>query len=108
MRFSDVGIRALRSGFGVFRGVGGSLEDLDELNKSARRVGLTYGYLEGEYAFSNFTALIARGVIGLRDDGVSTGAQAMIRLGSDRGHQSTDWRGSPGWNRPSWPSPNSS
>ncbi len=85
MRFSDVGIRALRSGFGVFRGVGGSLEDLDELDKSARRVGLTYGYLEGEYAFSNFTALIARGVIGLRDDGVSTGAQAMIRLGSDRG-----------------------
>ncbi len=85
MRFSDVGIRALRSGFGVFRGVGGSLEDLDELNKSARRVGLTYGYLEGEYAFSSFTALIARGVIGLRDDGVSTGAQAMIRLGSDRG-----------------------
>ncbi len=84
MRFGDVGIRALRSGFGVFRGVGGSLEELDELNKSARRVGLSYGYLEGEYAVTDFTAIIARGVVGLRDDGVTTGAQAMLRLGSDR------------------------
>lgn len=84
MRFQDEGVRALRTGFGVFRGVGGSLEDLDELGKSARRVGLTYGYLEGEYAFSDFTALILRGVIGLRDDGVAGGAQAHVRLGSDK------------------------
>ncbi|MEZ4223385.1 MAG: hypothetical protein R3B13_20735 [Polyangiaceae bacterium] len=85
MRIGDDGLRALRSGFGVFRGVGGSLEDLDELGKSARRVGLTYGYLEAEYAFTDFTALSLRGIVGLRDDGVAGGAQALIRLGSDRG-----------------------
>ncbi len=83
MRFQDEGIRALRTGFGVFRGVGGSLEELDELGKGARRVGLTYGYLEGEFAFSDFTALIVRGVIGLRDKGIAGGAQAHLRLGSD-------------------------
>lgn len=84
LRLSDVGVRALRSGFGVFRGVGGSLEELDEQHKSGRRVGLTYGYLEGEYAFTSFTALVVRGVIGLRDDGVAGGAQALVRIGNDK------------------------
>jgi hypothetical protein len=84
MRFRDEGVRALRTGAGVYRGVGGSLEELDTQNKSGRLVGLTYGYLEGEYAFTQFTALVARGVIGLRDDGVSGGAQAFVRLGNDK------------------------
>jgi hypothetical protein len=84
MRFNEEGVRALRTGFGVFRGVGGSLEELDEQGKSGRKVGLTYGYLEGEYAFSSFTALVVRGVVGLRDDGVAGGAQGLIRLGSDK------------------------
>jgi len=84
MRFNDVGLRALRTGFGVFRGVGGSLHELDEQKKSARRVGLTYGYLEAEYAVTSFTALIGRGVIGLRDDGVAGGAQALVRIGNDK------------------------
>ena len=84
MRFGDTGLRALRTGFGVYRGVGGSLEDLDELDKSARRVGLTYGYLETELAFSSFTALVLRGVIGLKDKGVDGGAQALVRLGNDK------------------------
>ncbi|MCA9594895.1 MAG: hypothetical protein KC776_16355 [Myxococcales bacterium] len=84
MRFDDEGVRALRTGFGVFRGVGGSLEELDEQGKSGRKVGLTYGYLEGEYAFSSFTALVVRGVVGLKDDGVAGGAQGLVRLGSDK------------------------
>lgn len=84
MRFRDEGIRALRTGFGVYRGVGGSLEELDELDKSGRKVGLTYGYLEGEYAFTSFTALVLRGVIGLRDDGVAGGTQALVRIGHDK------------------------
>ncbi len=84
MRFNEEGVRALRTGFGVFRGVGGSLEELDEQGKGGRKVGLTYGYLEGEYAFSSFTALVVRGVVGLRDDGIAGGAQGLIRLGSDK------------------------
>lgn len=84
VRLADEGLRALRTGFGVFRGVGGSIEELDEQKKSARRVGLTYGYLETEIAFSSFTALIVRGVIGLRDDGVAGGAQTLVRIGNDK------------------------
>ncbi len=85
MRFQDEGLRALRTGFGVYRGVGGSLEELDQENKSGRRVGLTYGYVETEYAFTNFTALVLRGIVGLKDRGVAGGAQALVRLGSDKG-----------------------
>jgi hypothetical protein len=84
MRLDDTGIRAVRTGFGVFRGVGGSLRELDELGLSGRRVGLTYGYLEGEFGVSHFTGIIARVVVGLEDDGVSGGAQALLRLGNDR------------------------
>ncbi|HEX2877268.1 MAG TPA: hypothetical protein VHP33_38730 [Polyangiaceae bacterium] len=84
MRLNDQGIRAIRTGFGVFRGVGGSLRELDTLKLGGRAVGLTYGYLEGEYGISHFTGIIARVVVGLEDDGVSGGAQALLRLGNDR------------------------
>lgn len=84
MRLNDQGIRAIRTGFGVFRGVGGSLRELDTLKLQGRAVGLTYGYLEGEYGISHFTGIIARVVVGLEDNGVSGGAQALLRLGNDR------------------------
>ncbi|MEO8183708.1 MAG: hypothetical protein ABI895_33165 [Deltaproteobacteria bacterium] len=84
LRLNDVGLRALRSGFGVYRGVGGTLVDLDELGKSARQVGLTYGYLEAEYAVVEGFSVIARTLLGLYADGVSGGLQAQIRIGSDR------------------------
>ena len=84
MRLDDIGIRAVRTGFGVFRGVGGSLRELDQLKLDGRAVGLTYGYLEGEFGVSHFTGIIARVVVGLEDNGVSGGAQALLRLGNDR------------------------
>jgi hypothetical protein len=84
MRFDDVGLRAARTGFGVYRGTGGSLEELDQQKVSGRSVGLTYGYLEGEFGISHFTSIIGRLVIGLEDDGVNGGAQALLRLGNDR------------------------
>jgi hypothetical protein len=84
MRLEDIGIRAVRTGFGVFRGVGGSLRELDEQKLGGRSVGLTYGYLEGEFGVSHFTGIIARVVVGLEDAGVSGGAQALLRLGNDR------------------------
>ncbi len=79
----DVGVRAVRSGFGVFRGAGGTIEDLDVNGRAPRRIGLTYGYLEVEIGASDFVSLIARGVVGLRDEGTSGGGQGMIRLGND-------------------------
>jgi hypothetical protein len=84
MRLSDKGIRAVRTGFGVLRGVGGSLRELDELGLGGRAVGLTYGYLEGEFGASHFTSFITRLVIGLEDEGVAGGAQLLLRLGNDR------------------------
>jgi hypothetical protein len=83
LRLRDTGLRALRSGFGVYRGVGGTLVDLDELGKSPRKVGLTYGYLEAEYAFRENISLIARTVLGLDANGVSGGLQGHLRIGSD-------------------------
>jgi len=84
MRFGDVGVRAVRSGFGVYRGAGGSLRDLDELGKEPRATGLTYGYLEGEFGASDFVSFVGRGVVGVKDDGRSGGAQLLLRIGNDR------------------------
>jgi hypothetical protein len=84
LRLNDVGLRALRSGFGVYRGVGGTLADLDDLGKSARAIGLTYGYIEAEYATDQSFAFIARTLLGLDDNGVNGGLQAHVRIGSDR------------------------
>lgn len=83
-RINDVGFRAVRSGFGVYRGKGGSIDELDKLNLSPRSVGLTYGYLEGEYAFVSIFSIAFRGVVGLRDEGVSGGGQGFLRIGNDR------------------------
>jgi hypothetical protein len=84
LRFRDTGVRALRSGFGVYRGVGGTLRELDELDYAPRKVGLTYGYLEGELGATPRFSIIARLAVGLLDDGVGGGAQALVRIGSDR------------------------
>lgn len=84
MRFGDVGVRAVRSGFGVYRGKGGSIADLDERNAVPRGVGLSYGYLEGEFGIDAFWAIVARGIVGLGNDGVQGGGQAFLRIGNDK------------------------
>ncbi len=83
MRYGDVGVRALRTGFGVFRGVGGSVEDLDVKNLKPREVGLTYGYLESEFGIVNAFSVIGRLAVGLDEDGVAGGGQILLRIGSD-------------------------
>jgi hypothetical protein len=82
-RLRDVGIRAVRSGFGVLRGKGGTLQDLDQLNLPPKDVGLTYGYVETEVGVSPNYGLIARPILGLREGGVTGGAQAFLRVGND-------------------------
>lgn len=84
MRLGDTGVRAVRTGFGVYRGVGGGVAELDELGKDGRKIGLTYGYLEGEFAASAKFSVIGRLAVGLLEDGVSGGAQGLIRIGNDR------------------------
>jgi hypothetical protein len=84
LRYGDKGVRAVRSGFGVYRGVGGSVFELDSLGRTPRRVGLTYGYLEGEFAPSRVVGLIARLAFGLAEDGVNSGGQFFVRLGNDQ------------------------
>jgi hypothetical protein len=82
-RLHDQGIRAVRSGFGVLRGQGGSLRDLDELGKPPTAVGLTYGYVEGEVTLSPSYSLIVRPILGLRESGITGGAQGFVRIGND-------------------------
>jgi hypothetical protein len=82
-RLGDEGIRAVRSGFGVLRGKGGSLEELDVLRHDPKGVGLTYGYIEGEIGITPGYGLIARPIIGLREGGVVGGAQGFVRIGND-------------------------
>lgn len=85
MRYGDTGVRAVRMGFGVYRGVGGSIRELDELDLEGRSVGLTYGYLEGELGIVRAFSLGGRLAVGLLDDGVSGGGQLLLRIGSDQG-----------------------
>jgi len=85
MRFGDTGVRALRAGFGVYRGVGGSIDELDVQHLAGRSVGLTYGYLETELGLTRSFSLLGRLAIGLLDDGIAGGGQMLLRIGSDRG-----------------------
>jgi hypothetical protein len=84
LRYDDVGVRALRTGFGVYRGRGGSLKDLDVNNLEGRPVGLTYGYLETEIGAHRLFSIIGRLAIGLQDVGVTGGGQVIFRIGSDK------------------------
>lgn len=81
-RLGDIGVRAVRSGFGVLRGKGGPLGVLDA-GGAPTDVGLTYGYVEAEFGITPIYGLIARPIIGLRDDGVAGGAQGFLRIGND-------------------------
>ncbi|MBI4956455.1 MAG: hypothetical protein HY908_30840 [Myxococcales bacterium] len=85
LRYDDTGFRALRSGFGVYRGIGGSIEELDELGLEGRSIGLTYGYLELEVGFHELFGASARAILGLRDAGVGGGGQLALRIGRDLG-----------------------
>jgi hypothetical protein len=83
VRYGDIGVRALRLGFGVLRGVGGSVHELDVEMLAPRKVGLTYGYLEAEFGFVRIFSVIGRVAVGLVDTGVSGGGQVLLRIGSD-------------------------
>jgi hypothetical protein len=82
-RFADVGIRAVRTGFGVYRGVSGTLQQLDVLNQPGTSIGLTYGYLEGELGIVPLLSIALRGIIGLQASGVQGGTSGFLRIGSD-------------------------
>lgn len=81
-RLGDVGVRAVRSGFGVIRGKGGLLSDLDA-GRSPTDIGLTYGYVEAEWGLSHTYAIVTRPIIGLQSSGVAGGAQGFLRIGND-------------------------
>jgi hypothetical protein len=83
VRYGDTGVRALRTGFGVYRGVGGSVDDLDRLGLPPRSVGLTYGWLETEIGVHHLFSFGGRAAVGLIDGGVSGGGQVMLRIGND-------------------------
>ena len=83
LRFGDTGLRAMRIGFGVYRGVGGGVHDLDQLGLRPRSVGLTYGYLEGEFGIVPSFSGIARGAVGLDGTGINGGIALAVRIGSD-------------------------
>jgi len=82
-RLRDEGIRAVRSGFGVLRGEGGSLRDLDAPVSKSEHIGLTYGYVEAELTISSSYAIIGRPILGLRESGITGGASAFVRVGND-------------------------
>lgn len=82
-RLADTGIRAVRSGFGVLRGKGGSLDELEKQHAAPRDVGLTYGWLEAEIGIVHGASLIGRPILGLREGGITGGAQGFFRIGND-------------------------
>lgn len=82
-RLNDTGIRAVRSGFGVLRGKGGSLDELEKLHRDPRDVGLTYGWLETEIGIAHRFSLVGRPILGLREGGMTGGVQGFFRIGND-------------------------
>ena len=85
IRYKDLGIRAVRMGFGVYRGISGTVDELDVQEKEGRKVGLTYGHVETEIGIHKHFSLSARAVVGLLDDGIGGGGQLFARIGNDRG-----------------------
>ena len=85
VRYHDLGIRAVRMGFGVFRGVGGTIAELDKQNLAGRAVGLTYGSLELEIGMHRLFSMAGRFSLGLLDDGLGAGGQLFARIGNDLG-----------------------
>ena len=83
VRFGDTGVRAVRTGFGVYRGVGGTLAQLDSV-VGPTNVGLTYGYLETELAPAAIYSFVLRAIVGLGQNGISAGMQGFMRMGNDR------------------------
>jgi hypothetical protein len=83
VRLGDVGVRALRAGFGVYRGVGGPLSQLEQPTPVTQSVGLTYGWLEAEFGFVRAFSMGARVDVGLLNEGVSGGGMLSFRIGSD-------------------------
>jgi hypothetical protein len=86
LRLGDTGLRAVRSGLGIYRGEGGAVDELDAVSnaKSPRAVGLTYGFLEAEWGLTHFWGLITRAVIGLGESGLDGGGQVFVRIGNDK------------------------
>lgn len=86
LRIDDTGLRAVRSGLGVFRGDGGAVDELDAPTnpKSPRAVGLTYGFLEAEWGITHFWGLVTRAIVGLGESGLDGGGQVFVRLGNDK------------------------
>lgn len=84
LRLGEGQLRAVRSGFGVYRGVGGTLRELDELKLKGRPVGLTYGWLEAEWAPLPTASFLGRVVVGVGRGGVNGGGQGFVRIGHDR------------------------
>ncbi len=84
-RYKDLGIRAVRMGFGVYRGVGGTTAELDDQKLKGRLIGLTYGYLEAEFGIHRLFSLSGRLAVGLLSDGVGGGGQILARIGNDLG-----------------------
>ncbi len=85
VRYKDLGIRAVRMGFGVYRGVGGTTAELDEQHLKGRLIGLTYGYVETEFGIHRLFSLSGRLAVGLLSDGVGGGGQILARIGNDLG-----------------------
>jgi hypothetical protein len=89
----DSVLYSIRMGFGVYDGVGGNIDTITELVQDGGKlqdtekdpVGYNYGYTELEFKVSPFVSLITRGIVGVDSDGMATGANGRIRLGSEEG-----------------------
>lgn len=84
----------IRVGYGVYRGQGGTVEQLDELGEPPRPAGYTYGYTELELRPFAIFSIIFRATAGLgrpddasvdQREGLRGGFQVRGRIGRERG-----------------------
>jgi len=83
----------VRVGYGMLRGEGGTVEQLDVLREAPQPAGFSYGFFEAELALHPLFGAAARGTIGLgrpddpasQRDGITGGFQLRARIGTAEG-----------------------
>ncbi len=73
-----------RVGFGIYRGVGGSLQALDRENRPPEFRQAVLGYHELEFQVARMFAFILRMTVGMDLHGVVGGGQLRLRFGEER------------------------
>jgi len=80
---------SVRVGYGIYNGVSGDPEAIEQdkggHDDVTEPVGYNFGYTELEFRITEWLALISRGIVGVDREGLAGGAQGRVRFGPEAG-----------------------